>query len=173
MWLSHHWPEHQDRCFVIGRRHVCRRCAVLYPLVVLAAAVAVTLDPPRTLALALMWTLPVPMTLEWVAEHRGAIRYSPARQAALSAIAAVGLGVALAAHLVQPFDPDALAPVATHATICAVSAVLAARRRASEASTALAGVASWELEHERRERERTQHLRLLLSEDLRRTAGRG
>ena len=30
--LSHHPPGQYDRCIRIGRHHVCRRCAVLYPL---------------------------------------------------------------------------------------------------------------------------------------------
>lgn len=171
MWVSHHWPEHHERCFVAGRWHVCRRCAVLYPVAVLTALVAMAVDPSRSVALTFMWVLPIPMTMEWVAEHRGATRYSPTRQAVLSAVAAVGFGTALAAHLVQPFDPDALAPVATHATICAVSAIIAARRRAAEPATTVGGVAAWELEHERRERERTEHLRLLLGDELERSAG--
>ena len=38
LWLAHHWPEHYaERCIKIGHRHVCRRCAALYPLGLLVA----------------------------------------------------------------------------------------------------------------------------------------
>ena len=32
IWLSHHYPEQYDRCVLVGRKHICRRCMALYPL---------------------------------------------------------------------------------------------------------------------------------------------
>lgn len=26
LWLSHHWPGEYDRCAMVARRHICRRC---------------------------------------------------------------------------------------------------------------------------------------------------
>ena len=37
IWLSHHWQDQHDRCVRLGGHSVCRRCLVLYPLVVLWA----------------------------------------------------------------------------------------------------------------------------------------
>ena len=31
MWIAHHYPEDYDRCVLIGRTHVCRRCAGAVP----------------------------------------------------------------------------------------------------------------------------------------------
>ncbi len=168
MWLTHHWPEHHDRCLRAGGLLVCRRCAVLYPVAVLAAALTWWLDPPAVAAVVAMWLLPLPMTLEWVAEHRGEIDHAPRRLMWLTAIAAVGVGAALAAHLRHPFDPDALAPMATHATICGVAAVRAARpagRTTAAGRTATAGVApAWERDHDAAESDRQARLRRLLDE---------
>ena len=173
MWLTHHWPEHHDRCLHAGPMLVCRRCAVLYPLAVVAAAVSLWLDPSEVTAVVAMWLLPLPMTLEWVAEHRGEIEHSPRRLVLLTAIAAVGIGAALAAHLRQPFDPDALAPMATHATICGVAALRAARPAprdaaqggaANGAPAAVRVAPAWEREHEAVESERQARLRSLLEE---------
>lgn len=161
MWLTHHWHGDQDRCVRLGTVDVCRRCAVLYPLVVLWATLTVLIDPPQVVAVVAMWLLPLPMTLEWVAEHQGGVRYSATRQAALTALASVGVGAALAAHLVQPFDADALAPMATHATICGVSALRASRSGGRSAS---AGSGAWQQEHELAEAERTRALVRLLDD---------
>jgi len=170
VWLTHHWPEHHDRCLRAGGVLVCRRCAVLYPVALVAAAVTWWLDPSPVAAVVAMWLLPLPMTLEWVAEHRGEIDHSPRRLMWLTGIAGVGVGLALAAHLRHPFDPDALAPMATHATICGVSALRAARpastgARVAGRATVTAGVApAWERDHEAVESERQARLRQLLDE---------
>jgi hypothetical protein len=169
MWLTHHWPEHHDRCLHAGSVLVCRRCAVLYPLAIATAALVLWTNPPEVAAVVAMWLLPLPMTLEWVAEHRGEIEHSPRRLVWLSAFAAIGVGAALAAHLRQPFDPDALAPMATHATICGVAALRATRP--STGRDALGGpgrtsavVPAWEREHDAGEAERQARLRRLLDE---------
>ena len=36
VWLSHHQPDHLDRCVVVGGRLVCRRCLALWPLTFVA-----------------------------------------------------------------------------------------------------------------------------------------
>ena len=40
LWLSHHPPHELDRCVVVGGRHVCRRCVLLWPLTFVAFALA-------------------------------------------------------------------------------------------------------------------------------------
>ena len=91
--LSHHRPNQYDRCIKIGRHHVCRRCAVLYPL---AFAVAIAslfgLHWPETWDRALLYLLPLPVTLEFVIERFGGVRYRPCRQVALTLLAAPAFG---------------------------------------------------------------------------------
>ena len=76
--LSHHAPSHYDRCFRIGGRHVCRRCAVLYPL---AFAVAIAslcgLHWPEAWDRTLLFLLPLPVTLEFVIERLGGMLAAP------------------------------------------------------------------------------------------------
>jgi hypothetical protein len=162
LWLSHHWPENSARCVRIGRRHVCRRCSVLYPIALLTMVVALALDVPTGAAVAAMWVLPVPMTLEWMAEHLRGVPYSPRRQAAVSAVAAVGVGLAFAVHVRHPFHLDALAPMAAHATACAVSSIVAARRLVRHEQGAV--VLDWERRHEAEEERRRSALRQLLTD---------
>jgi hypothetical protein len=131
LWLSHHWPEDYDRCVVIGRSHVCRRCLWFYPacfatMVLALAGVRwpVTLDP---------WLLalqPVPVVAEWWLEHLGRIRYSPTRQTVLSLLAAPAVGVGLARYLENPGDALFWVVVASYAVICLVP-VLIGRRTAA------------------------------------------
>jgi hypothetical protein len=166
MWLSHNGPEHAERCASIGGTLVCRRCSVLYPSVVLWAVAALVVEPPSVAAVAAMWLLPLPMSVEWVLEQHRPLRYSPRRQVVVTAIASVGVGLALAAHLRHPFDPDALAPMATHVTLCAVSSILAIRRdRTSGSVTGPGDRPSWEVAHDLREAERTRALVRLLPEE--------
>jgi len=151
LWLSHHRPDQFDRCVVLGGRHVCRRCVVLYPLaaatMIALLALDVTIGPALVAA---VWLLPVPTVVEWVLEHAGRIRHSPARQVALTVVAAPALGIALAAHARQPFTTGTTAPLAIAAAICLVSAWWATR-------TAPAA-ADWETRHEADELARQQRL---------------
>lgn len=165
MWLAHHPPEHLERCVQLRGRHVCRRCAVLYPIAVLSAVAVLVLDPPQTLMTLALWVLPVPMVLEWVGEHLGGWRYSPTRQVTVTAIGAPALGVALAWHAVEPFAWAATLPVLTWTAICLSSAL---------AGRLVAGVEEpgWQERHDAAETERRAHLeRLLAAADERRGAG--
>ena len=62
IWLAHHWPDEYDRCVVLGGRHVCRRCLVLYPLALAVAIASLAGMPPwpEALDLWLIWGLCIP-----------------------------------------------------------------------------------------------------------------
>jgi hypothetical protein len=161
MWLSHHHPDQYDRCVRLpgpGGRvgHVCRRCAVLYPLALLSAVVVLLLDPPSASLVAAMWLLPLPVMVEWVAEHLGRLTYSPTRQVALTALAAPALGAALAWHAESPFEPAAVAPALTWAAIGAGSALWGHSRTAQQAV--------WQEQHEADEARRAERLARLLAD---------
>jgi len=130
LWLSHHWPEDYDRCVVVGHSHVCRRCLWFWPATLAVSLLTlagvrwpVGLDP-WFLAL-----LPVPVVVEWWAEHLGGIRYSSTRQVALTVLAAPAVGVGLARYLESPGDGLFWVVVATYAVICIVPVLIQGRRR--------------------------------------------
>jgi hypothetical protein len=103
--LSHHSPSQYDRCVRVGGRHVCRRCAVLYPLA-FATMLASLLGWawPASWDRSLLMLLPLPVTLELVLERFGAVRYRPWRQIALTVAAAPALGRGFARYLLHPAD---------------------------------------------------------------------
>jgi hypothetical protein len=105
LFLSHHPPSQYDRCIRVGRHYVCRRCAVLYPL---AAAVAIAslfgAHWPAAWDTTLLFLLPLPVTLEFVVERFGGIRYHAGRQMALTLLAAPALGRGFARYAVHPTD---------------------------------------------------------------------
>lgn len=103
--LSHHPPSQYDRCIRIGRHPVCRRCAVLYPLAfVVAIASLFGLHWPETWDRTLLYLLPLPVTLEFVIERFGGVRYRAGRQIALTLLAAPALGRGLARYFAHPTD---------------------------------------------------------------------
>jgi len=103
--LSHHPPSQYDRCIRVGRFHVCRRCAVLYPLAfAVAIASAFGAHWPEAWDRTLLYLLPLPMTLEFVVERFGGIRYNAARQLMLTAVAAPALGRGFARYATHPGD---------------------------------------------------------------------
>jgi hypothetical protein len=158
LWLSHHWPEHHERCVSVGRRHLCRRCSVLYPLAALTAVVVALVEVPTQLLLATMWLLPAPMAIDWAFEHVGRLRYSAPRQVLLTAIGAPALGVALGIHAQQPFSFAAVAPVAFWVLACAVIAVAATTQSAASGN-------DWEERHDAAETARSERLARLLDSD--------
>ncbi len=154
IWLSHHWPAHYDRCVQVGHAHVCRRCLVLYPAIVLSAVLAVAFDVGDA-ALWAAWLLPVPLAVDWTGEHLGVLRHSASRQVLTTLLAAPGFGLALAVHVERPFAPSALAPVLAYVVALATVAILTRGRRATTDD-------AWEAVLERDEEQRNEHLQRLL-----------
>jgi len=150
-WLAHHGPDHLERCTVVAGRHVCRRCLFLYPAALLTAVLVAALAPgtPGTIAVALMWLLPVPAVVDWTLEHLGLVRWSPRRQVAVTLVAAPALGIALAAHADRPFTHTAVVPMAFWTLVCLTAAMAGAERRDPE---------DWRLRHEAAETARSERL---------------
>jgi hypothetical protein len=123
LWLSHHDPAGYDRCVVLAGRRVCRRCLVLYPLTLVVLVVARgTGWSAASEALALV-VLPLPAVIEFVAEHRGAIRYSPGRQMLVTIPLAVALGAGFDRYLDRRSDPVFWSTVVAYTVICLWSAL--------------------------------------------------
>ncbi len=117
--LSHHWPEQHERCTVVNGHHVCRRCSVLYPITLLVIALGlVGLRWPTSLDRLLFALLPVPLVIDYVAEHLGMIRYSAKRQIATTALAAPALGIAFVRYLQKQTDPLFWSMVAAYGALC-------------------------------------------------------
>jgi hypothetical protein len=106
LWLSHHWPEDYGRCAVVGGRHVCRRCLVLYPvaIVVMAASLAGARLPGPAEVVA-MAVLPLPALVDFALEHLGRTPPSSRRLVAVTVPLGVGLGIAFGRYLRAPGDP--------------------------------------------------------------------
>ena len=152
MWLSHHHAEHYDRCVVVAGRHVCRRCLALYPVAIFVAVLQVAGVIGAGAGVWLMWLTPLPVVAEWVAEHVREAPYSPRRQAALSVVAAVGLGIALGRHARHPFEAASVVPVLVYTAVCIAAWSVSARRAMRNAPK------RWQLAFERSEAERWERL---------------
>lgn len=135
MWLSHHWPDHYDRCAVVAGRHVCRRCLFMYPVAVVAALWA-AIGPwwPQDLDVVLIPLLPLPAVVDFVVDNLGLVRYSARRQAALSAVGAVAAGAGYLRYLDRPGDPVVWATVLVYGAVCLASVVVGHLRTRSRAA---------------------------------------
>ena len=135
MWHAHHWPEDYERCVQIGRRSVCRRCLVLYPLTFAIAllALADVLLWPRKFDPLLIYVLSIPGTVEYAAEQLGLIRYSARRQVIGTALVAIPLGRGFSYELDHRWSWYFWGPLFTFGTIWYLSAVVGKRRRERQA----------------------------------------
>jgi hypothetical protein len=105
LYLSHHPPSQYDRCIRVGRTHLCRRCAVLYPLAfAVALASLFGLHWPEAWDGTLLYLLPLPVTLEFVIERFGGLRYHAGRQIAATLLAAPALGRGFGRYMLHPND---------------------------------------------------------------------
>jgi hypothetical protein len=130
IWLSHHFPESYDRCVVIGRRHICRRCLALYP-VAFAVMVWSLVGPwPGDWDGAVLVLLPLPAVIEFVLEHVGVIRYQPVRQVLVTVPLAVALGRGFALYVDDPGSRLFWGAVLVYGGVCVAAAVWSVRRRA-------------------------------------------
>jgi hypothetical protein len=133
MWLAHHYPEDYDRCVVIGRSHVCRRCLALYPLALVVMGLCLAIQPGRTVELGALALLSLPAVVELVLEQLGVLRYSPRRQVAVTLSLAVGLGAGFAAYLDDQLDATFWAIVLGYTAICLAAVVVGRMRRSDDA----------------------------------------
>jgi len=129
LWLSHHWPHDFDRCIEVRGRMVCRRCAVLYPVALVSAAVLAAAPWPARLDPWLVWLLPFPAFAEFVAEHLGWLRPSPRRLVALTVPLAVASGRLYVRYLDDPGDPVPFAVIFGYGLVCVAAVLASARRR--------------------------------------------
>ena len=129
LWLAHHYPEDYDRCVVLGRAHVCRRCLVLYPVAFVVMGLALAgVRWPTGLDGWLLVLLPAPAVAEFVLEHLGVAGYHPRRQTLLTIPMAVALGVGFARYLDHQTDPLFWAVVLVYGAIGVIATVVGARR---------------------------------------------
>jgi len=129
MWLSHHWPSEYDRCVVMGRKHVCRRCLVLYPLAAACAVLAAAgVTWPDRLDVWFCWLLPVPAVLEFVGEHLGLLRYRFRRSVLVTVPLAVACGKLYVRYLHDFRDQLAWSVVVVFGGICMLAALARAFR---------------------------------------------
>lgn len=129
--MSHHLPHERDRCVVVGRRHVCRRCLVLYPIALAVMFLALgSVGWPESLDPVLFLILPVPVAIEFIAEQLGGLRYDARRQVLLTMAAAPALGTGLARHIVSPFETWFVVMVGVHGGVCGVAHLIASSRTA-------------------------------------------
>ena len=129
MWLSHHDPAGYDRCVVVAGRQVCRRCLVLYPLAFAVLVVAQVSGWSGASEAVALVVLPLPAVVEFVLEHRGAIRYSPARQVLVTVPLAVALGAGFDRYLDRATDPLFWSTVVAYTGICLWSALAGQARQ--------------------------------------------
>ena len=121
-WLSHHREEHAERCLQLGGRHLCRRCAALWPVcfavLVLGVVVAWPVAGPGELA---AW-LALPMA-EYAWVHAGPGRYTAWRVWPLGGMLGVGLGRAFHRYVLDPMDLVAWAALGGVAVVGGLSVV--------------------------------------------------
>ncbi len=132
MWLAHHWPdEYAERCFTVGRRHVCRRCAALYPLGLLVAVLSASGARwwPESADPFIIWALSIPATLAYCWEALGFIRYNAKVQVATTLLAAVAFGQALSYEFVERWSPEFWAPIFVFGSVWFLATVIGRRRK--------------------------------------------
>lgn len=135
LWLSHHQPEQYDRCIVVGKRHICRRCLALHPLSLLIAVASVAgFAPwPGSWDPAAIWLLSMPATLDFLAEQLGLAAYNPKRQVAATLATSFAFGRALGYELANSWSSEFWGPLAVFGGIWFAAAAIAHQQRESGA----------------------------------------
>jgi uncharacterized membrane protein len=104
-WLSHHPPAELDRCYRVGRVHLCARCLGTYPVLLAGLVAQLLLRAP----LSHPWDLPVavglvlPATLDWAQARFAPHRFSNPWRTFTGALLGLGLSRSLFIHLQRPF----------------------------------------------------------------------
>jgi hypothetical protein len=137
MWLSHHYPEDYDRCVLIGRTHLCRRCLVMYSVALATVVLARSgVRWPHALDPVLLVVLCLPALAQFVLEHLGLLRYRPIVEDAVMVPAAMALGIGFDRYLHRHTDPLFWACIVGYGSICLAAVVVGARRARAQATAA-------------------------------------
>lgn len=131
LWRTHHHPDQYERCTVVGGRHVCRRCATLYPVAFLVAALTLAgWSPwPEHLDLWIIWLACLPATVDFVGEQLGWFRYSARRQFAVTLVLAPALGRGIGHELQDSWSWEMWGPVLVFCTLWFLVAIAGFVRR--------------------------------------------
>lgn len=133
IWLAHHWPEHyHERCVQVGKRHVCRRCAALYPIGILTAVLFAGWNFtfwPTDLDPAPIWILSIPATIAYCAEALGLISYRPKVQVGTTIAAAFAFGHGLGYELQNRWSAEFWGPIAVFGGIWFFATVVGMERK--------------------------------------------
>ncbi len=129
-WLSHHPPEELDRCYRLGRFHVCARCLGTYPVMfgVIAAQLALRAPLAHPLDVPVCVVLTLPATLDWAWGRFQPHRFSNSWRTLTGLFLGLALGRSLFIHLQQPMPPVLLAQ-AIVVTGIALPVILTSYRR--------------------------------------------
>jgi hypothetical protein len=129
--LAHHPPSQYDRCLLLAGRHVCRRCAVLYPLAFATMALSLAgAHWPASFDGTLLLLLPLPTTVEFILERLGVVSYRRGRQMLTTLLAAPALGRGFALYIARPTSTLFWGMVALFGGACLLALLLTRRRRA-------------------------------------------
>lgn len=133
-WLSHHHEDELNRCYRLGRVHVCARCLGTYPVLFAAFFLQLALKAPleHPLELPLTLALTVPAVADWAYG-----RFRPERGSNLvRTLTGVALGLALGrtlfVHVQRPFPPALLAQAALVTAVAGPVILATYRRRRGE-----------------------------------------
>jgi hypothetical protein len=129
MWLAHHYPEDYDRCVLVGRSHICRRCLVLYPIAFAVMVLTLSWHPTGAVDALTLVVLPLPAVIEVVAEQLVPLEYAPRRQVAVTIPLAIALGRGFAIYLDDHTSLLFWGVVVGYTAICAGAVLIAQRRR--------------------------------------------
>ena len=131
-WLSHHPDDELDRCYRVGRFHVCARCLGTYPVMFAALALQAILHAPldHPLDLWLGLGLLAPATLDWAYGRFRPHAFSNPWRTVTGAALGIGLGRSLYIHVQKPL-PVVLIAQAALVTAVALPVILATYRRRS------------------------------------------
>ena len=102
--LSHHHPEEFDRCWKLGRVHVCARCLGLYPVLfaTLAAQFAFHAPLEHSLDLPIALGLLAPALFDWAHGRFRPHAFSNPWRTSTGVLLGLALGRTLFIHLQRP-----------------------------------------------------------------------
>jgi len=108
---------------------MCRRCLVLYPVAAFAAVLSVRFDGGHRWDELICWLAPMPALADLAAEQLWAVPHRPRRLVAVTVLAGLGAGRAIARYLMRPSDQVFWIAVAGVTLVAAVIIALGFRQR--------------------------------------------
>ena len=106
--ISHHHPHQYNRCYRLGKLHVCARCLGLYPILITLIILQFYVTVPQKYENIIIFILPLPAIIDWASNFIFDLKGFNWLRTLTGFLLGIGLSRLIWLHIKNPFNKISL-----------------------------------------------------------------